>query len=135
MSYAESENGRKVFYESDLERYFDDIHHRDEGYNVSVIINEVSYFDPETGDYYWEDLTTDEIIDICEAHHWVAKFDYWELDAYLGDFVDDYDVDAIIDEVTEIDYRTGNRYWKDLTDEELWAICEAHDLSSINQEA
>ena len=53
-------------------------------------------------------------------------FQQYELDAYLGDFADDFDVDAIIEEVTEVD-RNGNRFWKE--DIDLAEICQRHDLS------
>lgn len=52
-------------------------------------------------------------------------FEQYELDAYLGDFADDFDVDAILDEATEVDPRTGNRYWKESID--LAEICRRHD--------
>lgn len=38
-------------------------------------------------------------------------FQRYELEAFLGDYVDDYDVDAIIEEVTAVNYKDGNRYW------------------------
>lgn len=55
-------------------------------------------------------------------------FEQYELDAYLGDFADDFDIDAIIDEATEVDYRTGNRYWRDGID--LAEICARHDVTN-----
>lgn len=51
-----------------------------------------------------------------------------ELEAYLGENINDFDVEAIVDEATEIDYKTGDRYWKD--DIDLAAICAAHDLTN-----
>lgn len=54
-------------------------------------------------------------------------FQKHELDAYLGGFDADFDVDAIVEEATEVDYRTGSRYWRE--DIDLAAICAAHDLS------
>ena len=54
-------------------------------------------------------------------------FHQYELDAYLGDFADDFDVDAIIDEATEV-LPDGNRYWVDGID--LAEICARHDLSA-----
>ena len=54
-------------------------------------------------------------------------FQQYELDAYLGDFADDFDVDAILEEATEIG-PDGNRYWRE--DIDLAAICEQHDLSA-----
>ncbi len=54
-------------------------------------------------------------------------FQQYELDAYLGDFAGDFDVEAILDEATEVD-ADGNRFWKDGID--LAEICERHDLSA-----
>ena len=51
-----------------------------------------------------------------------------ELEAYLGENADDFDVEAIVDEATEIDYSTGNRVWKDGID--LAEICGRHDVSA-----
>lgn len=42
----------------------------------------------------------------------------YALEAYLGDFADEYDIDAIEDAVTVLDYSTGNRYWT-MDDKEL----------------
>lgn len=55
-------------------------------------------------------------------------FQQYELDAYLGDFAGDFDVEAIVDVATYVDPKTGNRFWKDGID--LAAICERYDLSS-----
>lgn len=52
-------------------------------------------------------------------------FEINELESYLGDFVEDYDIEAIIDEATEIDYSTGKRYWKN--DIDLAEICERNE--------
>lgn len=54
-------------------------------------------------------------------------FQEHELTAYLGDSIEGFDVEAIIDEATEIDYRDGNRYWKD--DIDLAEICAKHDAT------
>lgn len=54
-------------------------------------------------------------------------FQQYELDAYLGDFSGDFDVDAILAEATEV-RPDGNRYWKE--DVDLAEICERHDLSA-----
>lgn len=51
-------------------------------------------------------------------------YERYELEAYIGDDAADFDIDAIEDEATEIDYRDGNRYWKD--DIDLAKICEKH---------
>lgn len=55
-------------------------------------------------------------------------FQDYELDSYLGDSAEDYDRDAIIGEVTEIG-NDGNRYWKDLDEDEFSAIVAKHDIS------
>ena len=51
----------------------------------------------------------------------------YELEAYLGDYTQDYDIDSIVDEATEIDYNTGTRYWKEGID--LETICKHHEIS------
>ena len=48
-----------------------------------------------------------------------------ELLAYLGDYADDFDLDAIRDEATEIDYRTGKTYWREGVD--LNEIARKHE--------
>lgn len=53
-------------------------------------------------------------------------FQMYELEAYLGDFVESYDIGAIIGEATEIDCCSGNRYWVD--DIDLADICSRHEL-------
>ena len=53
-------------------------------------------------------------------------FQQYELDAYLGDFAGDFDVDAIVEDATEVG-ADGNRYWRD--DINLAEICQQHDLS------
>ena len=52
------------------------------------------------------------------------------LSGYLGGFWDDFDVDAIIDEATEIDPQTGNRFWTEYALEHLWDICTKHDKNN-----
>ena len=54
-------------------------------------------------------------------------FEMYELEAFLGEFVSDFDVDAIIDDATYIE--DGNRFWIEGID--LDAICERHALDSI----
>lgn len=53
-------------------------------------------------------------------------FQPYELDAFLGDHIGDYDIDGIIAEATELDYEDGNRYWKEEID--LNEICERHEF-------
>ena len=54
-------------------------------------------------------------------------FQDFELEALLGEFIDDYDYDAIVEEVTVVNYKTGNRHWKDIDDDEMNEILERHD--------
>ena len=51
-------------------------------------------------------------------------FQECDLDAFLGDFVGDFDKDAIIDEATDV--IGGIRYWKKGID--LNEICARHDI-------
>lgn len=51
------------------------------------------------------------------------------LDALLGDSKDDFDVEGIIEDLTEFDYNTGNRYWKNISDDKLNEILAKHDNS------
>lgn len=51
---------------------------------------------------------------------------FHELESYLGDFVDDYDMDGIMVEATEAD-ANGNRYWV-VDDDELVEICKRNDM-------
>lgn len=53
-------------------------------------------------------------------------FQQYELDAFLGDFADEFDVDGIIDEATEIDCKSGNRYWREGID--LSEIAQRHEI-------
>ena len=55
-------------------------------------------------------------------------FQPYELEAYLGDFVDDYDTDAIINDTTYID-ESGSRYWLDFDECEFAAIVASHEVS------
>lgn len=57
-----------------------------------------------------------------------AIFQQYELDAYLGDFAGDFDVEAILDEATFVDPKTGNRFWREGID--LAEICQRHDLTA-----
>lgn len=48
-------------------------------------------------------------------------FEMYELEAYMGDYADDFDVEAIIDEATYVD-ANGNRRWRaDVTIDEIVA--------------
>ena len=55
-------------------------------------------------------------------------FEEYELEAYLGDFVDDYDAEGIIQEVTFV--RDGKRYWKpEMQDsDEFEQIVRKHEI-------
>lgn len=50
-----------------------------------------------------------------------------ELEGFLGE-PEDFDIDAIEEEVTEVDYTTGNRVWKELGTDEINDIAERHRL-------
>ena len=52
-------------------------------------------------------------------------FQMHELDALLGDFKDDFDVEGIIQEATEV-REDGNRYWT-VFEEDLNEILARHD--------
>lgn len=58
----------------------------------------------------------------------IWRYHRYDLEALLGDFVDDYDVDAIEDEVTWMDYATMNRYWRDIDEAEIVDIISKHEL-------
>ena len=53
----------------------------------------------------------------------------YELEAFLGGYASDFDVNAIIEEATVVD-GSGNRYWKEGID--LNGICRRNERS--NQE-
>lgn len=50
-------------------------------------------------------------------------FEAYELDAFLGEFISEFDVDAIIDDATYI--KGGKRYWKNGID--INDICKKHE--------
>lgn len=52
----------------------------------------------------------------------------YELEAYLGEYADDYDVSAIEAEATEYDPKTGRTVWTPEAVRDLWSICERHEL-------
>lgn len=55
------------------------------------------------------------------------EFLFGELDDFLGEFYDEYDIDSIEYAVTELDYQSLKRYWKPNIDEiELFEICEKY---------
>ena len=51
-----------------------------------------------------------------------------ELEAFLGEYVDAYDVDAIEDEATEYDPNTGAQLWTPEAVRDLMSICECYEL-------
>lgn len=53
-----------------------------------------------------------------------------ELEAFLGDYADDYDVDAIEAEASEYDPKTGRTYWTAEALRDLWSIAERYELYS-----
>jgi len=56
-----------------------------------------------------------------------ALFQEDVLEALLGDYRDDFDIDGIIEDATYIDYSDGNRYWKDMDEDEMNEILMKHD--------
>ena len=55
-------------------------------------------------------------------------FQRYELEAFIGDErLGDYDVDAIIDELTEVD-GAGNRWWRYDADRVINDVCFSHEL-------
>lgn len=59
-----------------------------------------------------------------------AVYQRCALEAYLGDYADDYDVSAIEAEATEYDPKTGRTVWTPEAVRDLWSICERHELYS-----
>lgn len=66
---------------------------------------------------------------------WLNKrkrlFQFYELESYLGYYIDDYDIDAIINEATEVDYNDGKLYW--IEDVDLDEIADRHMLRHANR--
>lgn len=60
-------------------------------------------------------------------------FNIDELLDFLGDYVEDYDVTSIIDDATECDPITGNRFWRwgALDSEEFQRIVDKHEKSVL----
>lgn len=54
-------------------------------------------------------------------------YERYVLESYLGEYVDEFDVDAIEEEVTKFDFKTGKRIWRD-EDIDLDEICQKYDL-------
>lgn len=55
----------------------------------------------------------------------LKPFQQYELDSFLGDFASEYDIEAIIEDATTLDYKSGKRYWKQNID--LNEICAEHE--------
>ena len=51
-----------------------------------------------------------------------------ELYEFLGEFAEEYDIDGIVEDATFMDYETQMRYWNDISEEELFEICQNHCL-------
>lgn len=68
------------------------------------------------------DNSTETHVPIAEK---VAQFEQYELDALLGDFKDDFDVEGIIAEATK-PCNDGNRYWV-VEGDELNAIIKSYE--------
>ena len=64
-----------------------------------------------------------------------SLYQEYELEALIGsENIEDFDVDAIRDELTEVDYQDGNRYWRDLDADEVNAIVASHELRSAGSD-
>lgn len=61
-----------------------------------------------------------------------TQYQAHEIEALLGDYAGDYDIEALVDEITEVDYRTGNRYYteeyRSLDDDGLAQLLERHEI-------
>lgn len=55
----------------------------------------------------------------------VEQFQRYELEVLLGEFIDDYDVDGIIEDATAL-CGNGNRYWT-VDNDELNEVLEVHE--------
>ena len=62
----------------------------------------------------------------------MRQFQWHELESYLGEFVADYDVEAIMRETTEV-RDDGNRYWIDMDPDEFQRIVESHDRKAMRK--
>jgi hypothetical protein len=77
----------------------------------------------------WADVTQiyrQDVRRVIVAQDYPTRFQECELDAFLGESAADYDIDAIIEEATDVNYSDGNRYWKNGID--LNEICARHDI-------
>lgn len=59
----------------------------------------------------------------------MRQFQWCDLESYLGEFVADFDLEAIVRETTEVQ-DDGNRYWIDMDPDEFQRIVESHDHGS-----
>lgn len=58
------------------------------------------------------------------------RYEFIELEILptLGDFADDFDVDAIVDDVSEFDLVKGY-VMRDMDEDEYWAIVQSHEVA------
>lgn len=62
----------------------------------------------------------------------IDDFKWAEIFPALGDFAQDFDVDAIAREASEYDASVGGFYLRgdlECDDDAFWALCERHDIS------
>lgn len=69
--------------------------------------------------------------------NWITEdqeklFEMDELESFLGENLLDFDIDAIIEEATYVNPRSGNRYWKPGID--LSEIALKHDLAAKKED-
>lgn len=62
----------------------------------------------------------------------MKQFQWCDLESYLGEFVADYDLEAIVRETTKV-LDDGNRYWIDMDPDEFQTIVESHDRRSMRK--
>lgn len=77
----------------------------------------------------------EDAIDVEEDEMSNRPFNIDELYDFLGEFVDDYDIQGILDDATECDPITGNRFWKvsALDPEDFQRIVDNHE-KAIHEE-
>ena len=63
-----------------------------------------------------------------------GQYQRHELEAFLGDYVSAYDVEAIEAEATTYDPRTGRAVWTPEAVRDLWSICERHEHRDLFSE-
>ena len=71
----------------------------------------------------------EELVELEEGTK--IQFEWYVLEAFLGGFTNAYDTDFLLDKLTYIDYKDGNRYWLDYSD----PIWETANINALLDEA